>query len=142
MKKKCFKCERTKDLSLFYKHKAMSDGHLGKCKECTKTDATNHRNANIEKVRRYDRDRGKLPHRKAATARYTQKFRDEHPLAGPAHSMVARAIKVGEIERPDRCAKCNNKGKVYAHHEDYKKPLEVDWICQSCHKKLHRDKTI
>lgn len=34
----CFKCGKSKSLSLFYAHPRMSDGKLGKCKECTKKD--------------------------------------------------------------------------------------------------------
>lgn len=35
----CFKCSTLKDLSEYYKHKEMKDGHLNKCKSCTKLDA-------------------------------------------------------------------------------------------------------
>ena len=34
--KKCFICGRVKPIDEFYKHKDMNDGHLNKCKECTR----------------------------------------------------------------------------------------------------------
>lgn len=37
--KVCFRCSIEQPISEFYKHKGMGDGHLNKCKTCTKSDS-------------------------------------------------------------------------------------------------------
>jgi hypothetical protein len=52
-----------------------------------------------------------------------------------AHSMIARAIKTGKIQRPQACSECGIVGRIEAAHRDYDVPLEVRWLCRSCHAK-------
>lgn len=51
------------------------------------------------------------------------------------HSMIAQAIKDGRLQRQP-CAKCGRDNAV-AHHQDYDKPLEVEWLCRPHHMEAH-----
>lgn len=136
----CFKCNEEKELSEFYAHKGMKDGYLGKCIKCTKKDATDHRNDNIEKIREYDRKRGKLPHRIKFSTETTKRLREQFPLKYKAQTAVNNAVRDGRLIKPINCSACNKKGRqIEGHHDDYSKPLEVTWLCSPCHKQLHRD---
>lgn len=135
--KECFKCKTIKPLTEFYKHPRMADGHLNKCKECNRNDATKHRNQNLEKVRAYDRARGKESKRIKASTEITRAWREEDARRNRAHTAVARAIRNGDLVRAP-CIRCGEQKSV-AHHEDYDKPLEVMWLCQPCHKQRHKE---
>ena len=135
MTKKCFKCSRLLFLLDFYKHPEMEDGHLGKCKECTKTDNTKNREKNVEYYREYDKQRSKEPHRIALKREQCIEFRKKYPEKYKAHRAVSNAVRDGRLtKQPCKCKEI----KVIGHHEDYSKPLEVIWICRKCHYKLHR----
>lgn len=134
--KECFKCLITKDMSEFYKHPAMGDGHLGKCKECTKMDAGLHRRGNLEKIRAYDVERGKLPHRKAMCIATGKRIRASPDNYLFTHARVAYALKKGTLKRMP-CLMCGTTKNIHAHHDDYSKPLDVMWLCVVHHKSRH-----
>lgn len=50
---------------------------------------------------------------------------------------VSRAIKRGDLIRPEQCSVCHKKCKPEGHHADYSKQLEVMWLCKSCHAYEH-----
>lgn len=60
-----------------------------------------------------------------------------------AKTEVMKAIRAGRLVRMP-CEKCgcspgpiNGRSPVHAHHADYKKPLEVVWLCLPCHYAEH-----
>ena len=135
--KACFKCGETQPLTEFYKHKDMADGRLNKCKSCTKKDATDYRDANLEKVRKYDRARGNR-----AKPGALKKWRHAGGnLRLRAHSKVARAVRNGDII-PKPCEVCGETEGIHAHHDDYTKALEVRWLCVKHHRQHHAGRKI
>ena len=135
--KTCFKCSVQKPLTDFYKHPAMADGHVNKCKECNKKDVLEHRIKNIERIREYDKQRSKYPERVKLHLEVNQAWRNQDKRRSQCHNAVSRAIKKGELVKKP-CIKCGDE-KSLAHHEDYDKPLEVIWFCQLCHKQRHKE---
>lgn len=59
-----------------------------------------------------------------------------------ARAAVNRAIRRGEITRPELCSECGAKPErgsdgrscIHAHHhKGYEHPLDVEWLCPKCH---------
>jgi ribosomal protein S27AE len=150
MQKTCFKCRQIKPLTEFYKHSAMGDGHLNKCKSCTRADVRNNRQAKADQYREFDRQRAQLPHRvearkayaqteagKQSKLRYLRSFRERQPEKDDARHQVAYALRTGRLtKRP--CEVCG-AGQAQAHHDDYSKPLDVRWLCVPHHNEHHRN---
>lgn len=125
----CKSCGLTKNVGDFYKVDS-------KCKECRKSLVIEYRRKNEEKVREYDRARGKLKHRKARTQANTSLRRKDPDGYLSAHNAVARALRSGILEKMP-CLMCGCEKLVHAHHDDYSKPLEVMWLCVVHHKARH-----
>ena len=131
MEKKCFKCEKVKPLASFYKHTAMKDGHVNKCKDCNKLDVKNNRLDNIDKYRAYDRERGNRQ-----SPEYLKEYREKYPNKYKAHTMISNYIRDGKLFKMP-CEVCGTGVDIHAHHDDYLKPLNVRWLCQAHHKQWH-----
>ena len=56
-----------------------------------------------------------------------------------ARQTTAEAIRKGILVRPHQCQRCGCSGPVQAHHHDYAKPLDVEWLCFDCHNMVHRN---
>lgn len=61
-----------------------------------------------------------------------------------ARAKLNNAVKNGLIKKPNICIYCKSEVKrIQAHHPDYTKPLDVQWVCGVCHYTLHlKQKTL
>jgi hypothetical protein len=149
--KRCFKCLCEKPLEAFYRHAMMGDGHLNKCKDCTKKDVAEHRQANLEAVRKYDRMRGSMPHRLAQRRDYAntsegrakaraanRAYVARYPEKKPATVALNNAVRDGRIFRWPVCEVPECSDTPEAHHPHYGAPLLVTWLCKRHHMEAHK----
>jgi len=59
-------------------------------------------------------------------------------LKKKAQAKAINAIHSRKLIRPNNCSNCGETTRIIAHHEDYTKPLEITWLCQSCHVRRHK----
>jgi hypothetical protein len=155
---KCKNCLKEKDKSDFYPHRKM-------CKSCIIQRSILWRKNNKERFKiikkKYEKKRRLTP----AYKKYQKKYYSEwykrngrnrdidyieaiiewqknHPEAVKAQKKLHYALKTGKIVKPELCEKCKEKKRLSAHHEDYSKPLDVKWLCSSCHKIEHNNNKI
>lgn len=132
--KQCFKCGQEKALSEFYKHPQMADGHLNKCKTCTKVDVSTNYRHNIEHYKEYECKRNQS--RWAYKTEQCRLWRKKNPEKYKAHTAVNNALRSGELKKQE-CLVCGDPN-THAHHDDYSKPLEVLWLCPQHHRDYHK----
>lgn len=148
MEKVCRSCGLTKEISDYYRHPQMKDGHLNKCKTCQKQSTSDARARNPDYYLEYDRNRGNAPHRvqarkeyqktdagRAAHARALAKQREAHPKKASARYAVSNALRDGRLDKLP-CMVCGSN-TVEGHHPDYDRPLDVVWLCPLHHRQTH-----
>jgi nucleoside 2-deoxyribosyltransferase len=129
---KCKKCGLIKKKSEFYQTQ-LSTAHF-MCISCYQkyydlhqgekiNSARENRDTNINRVRKNDRER----------SRETRKTQ-EHKC----RMRTLAAIKSQQITRQP-CEECGAL-IVEAHHSDYTKPFEIQWLCHTHHMELHKNK--
>lgn len=67
---------------------------------------------------------------------YKDAFRARHPEKALAHDVVEWAVRTGRLVRPELCQRCAQKPTepLAAHHQDYTRPLIVEFLCRPCHR--------
>ena len=63
----------------------------------------------------------------------------------PAHVHAARmrvykALRSGEITRPNRCENCSAEKFTEAAHVSYADRLNIRWLCRTCHRKFDKER--
>lgn len=130
MTKLCGKCRQYKPKTDF-----RNDGKAWNCRVCHNAETRASRLANPERTRQIEAARYRKY--KKAKAEYQRKRDAMYPERYRAYGRVRYAIKMGWLVRPPECQKCKKQTRVIAHHADYAKPLDVEWICRACHTIQH-----
>lgn len=137
----CTRCGEEKPLDAFGPRRKAPDGREARCREC-----------NRDKQREYRRTAPPerlTPKRIAARRERVRRWNLENKEKKRAHKKVEVALENGSLIKPELCSRCARPGRIEAHHHDYSKPLEVEWICAKCHRHEHmspdlaeRDKSV
>lgn len=146
MKKKCCKCGQEKDVRSFYKSGWHKDGRACHCIKCEKLrykkrkaenpEAINHQRkiwARKQKEKDPEFFRKKYQEQKERIKANHKSRKAKDWLKRRARAYISRELNKNRLTRPEICSECNQKGKIECHHEDYKNPKIIRWLCNACH---------
>jgi len=144
----CYICNKHKASNDFHVNNRSKDGLQSRCKSCkhnyqmSRKHLTRVYDAKYRRDNKEHLDKIRLEYRKTSKYKESHKrgvanYRKNNPEIYKAYKLVQVAKKNGTlIVKP--CKSCGSEKNVHAHHHDYSKPLDVEWMCASCHGKEHR----
>lgn len=109
---------------------------FGKCKNCVKAMVRENYAKRRPQYHQYEHSRNQTPARKEMLQREMRRHRAENPDKYRARTAVSNALRDGRLSKKP-CQMCGTTDRVQAHHHDYSKPLDVEWLCFACHRKDH-----
>ena len=89
--------------------------------------------AHREKIAKYQKAYHKTYSQSESRRKIKAEYRQDYPEKTAAHNVLNSEIRSGRLKRSVFCEDCGLPAKTEGHHEDYSKPLEVDWLCRKCH---------
>lgn len=135
--RKCIKCNEILPISEFYIR--FSKGFLirkSRCKKCFKSIITNWNTTNKDKVYLFTSKFFRLHKDEPEYKRNMVIANRKSELKYPDRK-IARYISKDISIKDKKCEICGSVNKINKHHSSYDKPLDVNFLCHSCHTKLH-----
>jgi hypothetical protein len=133
----CRDCMESLPINMFGPERASKDGKKYSCRKCL----------TAKQLKRFYAADGGKSRRLNRRARYRQQVVDgtvrlrkstrSNVRPYDAHEQAMRRVKSalrrGDVIKPLKCSCCGSARNLEAHHPDYSKPLEVEWLCSLCH---------
>ena len=92
------------------------------------------RACNTDRHKKYRATEKGMKNVREAVYRSIEKYKEKQK----AREVLNYAVKSGKVEKATNCEVCKEEKRLHGHHDDYSKPLEVRWVCRSCHADIHK----
>lgn len=150
MKKRCKRCNLILDISMFYDKVGGKNGKHTICKPCLcEAQKKMYHTEEYRKRHRTWAKKWRSEHhdlvRNAQSRMWNKnrslildRWKTSERIQRACRSITWEAVRKGILAKPTVCSICKHTRPLHAHHDDYAKPLNVQWVCAQCHSDIHR----